>query len=515
MITVADNHLRSNEMNPEKAYDWLRDNSVETAYMVSAAQVLAWDQRTYMPGAGHAHRAEQMAIMAKLLHGRTTDSLIGERLADVEGSDMVADPLSAAAVNVREWRRDYDRSARIPQKLAMDLARETAQGESVWEAARPRNDWDAFVPHLARIVTLLREKASALGYENEPYDALLDEYEPGETAEGVRVVFDSLREGLVDLLDRIRGSARKPDESKLKGNFDIRAQKMLTEKLVADIGYDLAGGRVDVAAHPFTIGIGPGDVRITTRFDREHFGSALFGSLHEAGHGIYEQGLPGEHWGTPRGSVASLGIHESQSRMWENIVGRSRAFWEYGYGVLEQHLGPIEGADLDTLVLAINSVKPSLIRVEADEITYNLHILLRFELELALVRGELAAGDLPDAWNQKMRDYLGVIPPDVSAGVMQDVHWSAGLIGYFPTYTLGNLYAAQMFRKADDDLGGLAGRFSKGDFAPLLQWLREHVHEPGGTYRPRDLVRRITGEELDSGHFTAYCEAKYGSLYDL
>lgn len=502
-------------MNPDKAYEWLRNNSIETAYIVSGAEVLAWDQRTYMPPKAHPHRAEQMAMMAKLLHERSTDAQIGERLSIVEGSDLVADPLCPAAVNVREWRRDYDHSTRIPQRLATELARVTAQGESAWEVARPNNDWEAFAPHLSRTLELLREKAEVIGYDGEPYDALLDRYEPGETARALRGLFETLREYLVGLVRRIEGSAKEPDEPLLTGDFPLEGQRALSEEIAGALGYDMEAGRLDQAAHPFTIGIGPGDVRITTRYDRTRFCSALFSSMHEAGHGIYEQGLPADHWGTPRGSVASLGVHESQSRLWENVVGRSAAFWEQGIDVLRKHLRGFDGVAAEDLLLAINAVRPSLIRVESDEVTYNLHILLRFEIELALLAGDLGPRDLPDAWNEKMKEYLGVTPPDVGSGVMQDVHWSAGLIGYFPTYTLGNLYAAQMFARADDELGGLAGRIASGDFSPLLEWLREHVHEPGGTYRPRDLICRITGAPLDPSFFIDYCEEKYSRLYDL
>jgi len=502
-------------MTPDDAYGWLRDHSVETAYMVSTAEVLAWDQRTSMPPKGQAHRCEQMAAMAKLLHERATDRRIGDRLAAVEGSDLLADPVSPAAVNVREWRRDYDRSTRIPQRLAVELARATAGGEARWEAARPGNDWAGFAPALGTIVELLREKAEAMGYRDEAYDALIDDYEPGETAASVEAVLGSLRGPLVELVRRIGGSDRRPRRSILEGSFPVERQRRLITTVVSSIGYDLEAGRIDVAAHPFTVGIGPGDVRITNRYSGRLFSPAFYGALHEAGHGLYEQGLPAAHWGTPRGQVASLGVHESQSRLWENMVGRSRGFWEHFFPLARRRLRGFGAVDLDTLWFAVNAVEPSLIRVEADEVTYNLHILLRFELELALLRRELAVAELPEAWNAKTREYLGIEPPDVAGGVMQDVHWSAGLIGYFPTYTLGNIYAAQLFRRADEELGDLQGRFAKGDFASLLGWLRERVHEPGGTHRPRELLARVTGRALDAGCFLDYCEEKYGRLYGL
>jgi len=502
-------------MKPKRAYEWLRQHSVETMYFASAAEVLAWDQRTHIPPKGHAHRAEQMAALAKLLHERSTDPRIGDRLAEVEGSEVIADPLSAEAANVREWRRDYDRSTRISERLAVELARATTEGETAWEAARPRNDWAAFEPHLARILDLLVERAEALGYEGEPYDALLDDYEPGETAATLEPLFARLREEFVDLIGRIRDSEVEADRALLSAHFPRDDQERFLMRTIAGLGYDLEAGRVDVTAHPFTVGIGPGDVRITTRYLEDFFPAALFGAIHEAGHGMYEQGLPGENWGTPAGNPASLGVHESQSRMWENLVCRSAGFWRHAFPLARETFGALADVDEQRFVLALNGVEPSLIRVEADEVTYNLHILVRFEIELALLRRDLGVGDLPGAWKEKMKKYLGVQPAEVKDGAMQDVHWAAGLIGYFPTYTLGNVYAAQLYREAAGELGDLQEMFSAGEFAPLLGWLRENVHRRGGIFPPRELIRQVTGAEPDPEHLIRYCREKYGELYHL
>jgi carboxypeptidase Taq len=502
-------------MSPEQAYAWLEQHSVQTSYLASAAELLAWDQRTYIPRKGHSHRAEQMAAMAKLLHERSTDPRIGERLAEVEGTDLVADPVSAEAANVREWRRDFDKSTKIPERLAVELARATTAGETAWETARPQSDWAAFEPHLSRILELSVERAEAIGYAGEPYDALLDDYEPGETAATLEPLFERLRAAFVGMIERIAASPVRPDTGLLKRHYPQRDQQRFLNRVIAELGYDLEAGRVDVTAHPFTVGIGPGDVRITTRYLEDFLPAALFGAIHEAGHGMFEQGLPAERFGTPAGSAPSLGIHESQSRMWENLVCRSAGFWRHALPQAVETFDALAEVDSDRFLLAVNAVTPDLIRVEADEVTYNLHILVRFELELALLRGDLPVADLPGAWNDKMKDYLGVSPDDVASGAMQDVHWAAGLIGYFPTYTLGNVYAAQIYDEAGEELGDLQEQFAGGEFAPLLGWLRENVHTRGGILTPRDLIREITGSDPDPTHLIAYCESKYGELYEL
>jgi carboxypeptidase Taq len=502
-------------VTPEAAYRWLVEYSLETAYMKSMGRVLGWDQRTHIPAKGHDHRHNQFAMLAKWVHVRATDPRVGEALARAEASDLVADPKAAAAVNLREWRRDFDRATKIPQELAVALAKATAEGETAWERTRPDNDWETFKPFLVTVVALKREEAQALGYAAEPYDAHLDRFEPGETAAALAPLLGELRVSLLQILEAVQGSRRRPQAEVVRRHFPVEGQERLARLAAQSLGYDFAGGRLDQTAHPFSVDIGPGDVRITTRFDERSFSQAFFGTLHETGHALYDQGLPGNHWGSPLGDPVSLGIHESQSRLWENLVGRSLGFWRFFYPRAQETFTTLRDVPLNTFHFAINGVKPSLIRTEADEVTYNLHILLRFELERALMNGDLAVEDLPGAFDRKMRAYLGLMPPGPGQGVMQDIHWSAGLFGYFPTYTLGNLYAAQFYARAAAELGPLEEEFARGDFAPLLAWLREKIHRQGQRLWARPLVREVTGEELTPRYLVRYLQKKFGALYDF
>ncbi len=491
-------------MIPQAAYDWLVQHSRETAHLKSMAGLLAWDQRTQIPPKGHKHRNAQRTLVARWIHERETNSEIGANLAVVEDSYLVRDGGSVAAVNVREWRRAYDRVTKIPRDLAVALAQAAAEGELVWEQTRPRNDWQTFEPYLERLVKLKLEEAQALGYSGEPYDALLDEYEPGGTAARLEPILAQLRDALVLLLTAVREVDAPPNNSCLHQFSPRPAQEDLARTAAEQLGYDFAAGRLDPTAHPFAVGLGPGDVRITTCYDEYFFSMGFFGVIHETGHALYEQGLPSEHWGTPMGKAASLGIHESQSRLWENFVARSSGFWQHFYPLAQLKLPDFRGVAPEIFIRAVNQVQPSLIRTEADEVTYNLHIFLRFELERQLLGGDLNVGDLPSAWNERMEAYLGLVPPDFSQGVMQDVHWAGGHIGYFPTYTLGNLYAAQFYARAERDLGDLQEHFARGEFAPLLTWLRQNIHRQGSRWRPQDLVRQVTGEELQARYLIEY-----------
>jgi carboxypeptidase Taq len=520
-------------MTAREAYDLLLAFQRDTAYLASMGALLHWDQRTQTPPAGQAHRAQQLAALAKQLHARQTDPRIGDCLAAVEGSQagaeggVTSDPESAEAANVREWRRAYNRTVRIPEALAVELARTASEGQTAWELARPLNDWNGFKPYLKRIVELKREEADCLGFQHEPYDALLDDFEPGETAADLKPVFDALLPRTVALLDRIRDKVADParparptrkDMPALCGPVPPSRQEAFIRQVVNGIGYSFDQGRMDPTAHPFCIRIGPGDTRITTRFDEHDFCPALFSSIHETGHALYCLGLPSERFGEPAGTEVSLGIHESQSRLWENLVGRSTGFWRHFYPKAQAAFPSLEGVALDDFLFAVNQSRPGLIRVDADELTYNLHVMLRFELELALVRKDLDVDDLPEAWNERMRKYLGIVPPDCASGVMQDVHWSAGLIGYFPTYTLGNIYAAQLYATACKDLGGreaMEESFARGEFRPLLDWLRTNIHARGSILKPRELIKRVTGEDVNPLHLTDYLERKYGRLYGL
>ena len=501
-------------MTPETAYAELIQRTKEAAVLASCSAVLGWDERTYMPRNGSAFRGDQMALLARMTHEMSTAPQVGEALATVEGSAIVADP--AAAINVREIRRAYDRAIKVPKELVEELARVTTRAQQAWQEARQANDFPAFRPWLEKVVALKREEANAVGFADHPYDALLDEYEPGATARGVNEVFAKLADDLVPLIAAIGQSTRKPRRDVLEREYPVDAQKVFAEGAAAAIGFDFKSGRLDVTTHPFCSGIGPGDCRITTRYNPRFFNEAFFGVLHEAGHGIYEQGLPAVHFGTALGSYCSLGIHESQSRLWENQVGRGRPFWEGFFPKAQRAFpGVLGDVSLDDFYFAINEARPSFVRVEADEVTYNLHIILRFELELALLTGDLKPADVPAAWNEKFAARFGLTPPDDKLGCLQDIHWSMGGIGYFPTYTLGNLYAAQFMAAARAQLPDLDADFRRGEFGRLKKWLTNHIHWSGRSYRSEELCRRVAGEGLRHEPLMTYLREKYGRLYDL
>jgi carboxypeptidase Taq len=505
-------------MTPEAAYADLICRVKDAAVLGSCAGVLGWDERTYMPHHGSAHRAEQMALLARIGHGMMTAPEIGERLGQVEGSALVADSEFDAAANVREIRRSYDRATKLPPDLVEELARTTTRAQQAWQEARAASDFAAFRPWLEKIVALKRREADCIGFTGHPYDALLDEYEPGATTAEITALFAELARDLVPLVGAITTAPKQPDRSILEREFPVELQKVFGRTAAAAIGYDFQAGRLDVTTHPFCSGIGPGDVRITTRYHANRFGDSFLGILHESGHGIYEQNLPAEHFGTPLGSAASLGIHESQSRLWENQVGRGRPFWDY-FLPLARAVFPdsLRDAADDDFYFAVNAVRPSFIRVEADEATYNLHIILRFEMEQALLTGDLKPADVPAAWNEKFQRAFGLTPPNDAQGCLQDIHWSFGGLGYFPTYTLGNLYAAQFMEQARKDLGGtdLDEDFRRGRFGRMKGWLNEKVHRPGQRYRAGELCRRVTGRPLSHRPFVAYLRGKYGPLYGV
>jgi carboxypeptidase Taq len=542
-------------MDVPQAYDELIGRSKEQALLGSCSALLSWDEQTYLPERGAAHRSGQMALLAGLHHERATDPRIGELLEFLEGSDRPLAAGSVTAVNIRELRRAYDRRVRLPRALVEELARITSLAQAEWVVARSASDFGRFRPWLERIIQLKREEAACLARvsrttgnqlpgdsasagsaEDCPsslesaYDPLLDEYEPGANSADLAVVFQALERELVPLVAAITEAARRRaaetagsagattpgGEAILTRLFPRDRQKIFGETVAAAIGFDFKRGRLDVAAHPFCSGIGPGDCRITTRYDEHQFSDAFFGVLHEVGHALYEQGLDPEHYGTPMGEAVSLGVHESQSRLWENAVGRGRAFWAHWFPMAQRVFREaLADVSFEAFHAAINHVAPSLIRVQADEATYNLHIIVRFELERALLTGNLAVADLPAAWNDKYRETLGVTPRNDAEGCLQDIHWSAGLIGYFPTYTLGNLYAAQLYAQAQADLGGLDEPFARGDFSGLLGWLREKVHTHGQRFRPANLIEHITGSKPDHRPLIDGLRRKYGELYGI
>ena len=488
----------------------------QACLLYTAGAVLDWDERTKMPAANAEYRAEQTTLLSGLLHQRWTDKAFVGKVAELAAGPLSADGDSDSAVMIRRIKRQVEKKTKLPQSLVEELTRTAVLGQSAWEKARRNNDFAHFLPWLTRTYELKRQQAEALGYRQTAYDALLDDYEPEELTANVGRVLAELRSKLVPLVAAIAGSKRRPEVAVLAREYPVDAQEAFGKEAAAAIGFEFDRGRLDVTAHPFCTTLGPHDCRITTRFDGHFFNAAFFGILHEAGHGIYEQGLPPDRFGLPLGEAVSLGIHESQSRMWENLVGRSRAFWRHFYPAAQARFpASLTGVDAETFYFAINDVRPSLIRVEADEATYNLHILIRFELEQALLSGDLPPADAPAAWNDKYRQYLGIASETDANGVMQDVHWAAGLVGYFPTYTLGNLYAAQFFAAADRELGGLHAQFARGEFRPLRQWLREKIHCHGQRYTSAELVKQVTGQELSSAPLMKHLKDKYGELYGV
>ncbi|MFV2065962.1 MAG: carboxypeptidase M32 [Pirellulales bacterium] len=500
----------------ERAYEQLVLHARETALLASIEGLLGWDERTMLPTQGGPYRAEQMSFLAGEIHRRQTDPRVGEWLAELDGSNLIANPHSDAGATVRGIRRRHERQAKLPQSLVEELARTAVLGQQTWTVAREANDFARLAPLLEKTFRLKREQAEAIGYEECRYDALLDDFEPYGRTSQIVPLLAGLRNALVPLIDQIRGAPRRPRSNVLTGNFPEEIQRCFSHSIAQKIGFDFRRGRLDTTHHPFCGGAGPHDVRITTRYDPQHVTSALFGTLHEAGHGIYEQGLPNDAYGLPLGEAVSLGIHESQSRLWENQIGRGRPFWDCFYTQTQQTFAPqLNDVTLDDFYFAINEVRPSLIRVEADEATYNLHVLIRFELERALLDDQLQVADLPAAWNEAYRAALGIEPETDRDGLMQDIHWSAGLIGYFPTYALGNLYAAQFFEKAEEDIDGLATQVRQGAFHPLAHWLQSNIHTHGQRFTAAELVNRVTGRPLAHQALIEHLTQKLGSLYGI
>jgi len=478
----------------------------------SISAVLGWDQETYMPGKAIGWRSEQLAWLAGQVHRKETAREIGDLLKELEGC-APADDRERALIHVA--RREYRRASVFPEDYVVEKTRHISQAQNAWVKAREQDNFAMFQPFLEKNFEYARRDAEYLGYEGHPYDALLDLYEPEMRVDEIKSLFDPLGEYLASLVRRI-GDKEPGGTDFLNRSCPVEGQEALGKEILRIIGYDFDRGRLDPTAHPFTTELGPDDVRVTTRYDEFEFTSNLFSVIHEGGHALYEMGVDPDLAETFLGQGTSLGIHESQSRLWENLLGRSRAFCE-GFLPLFRKTFPRVFGDVDgeTLYRGINRVHPSFIRVEADEVTYSLHVILRFNLELALLEGSLAVKDLPEAWNGESQRLLGIVPDRVSLGVLQDVHWSHGLIGYFPTYALGNLYGAQFLRIMKRDLPDLEGMLSRRECAPALEWLRTNIHRHGSVYSASELCRRVTGEPLDYRYFINYLEEKYSPLYGV
>jgi len=490
----------------------------EIADLGHAMGLLSWDQETHMPRAGGGARARLQATLAGVRHARLVAPELEETL---ERCAARAEPESALAAQVREARRILGRVRCIPERLARAQAEAAAAGHEAWTAARAARDFAPFRPALERLVQLAREEAGLLTAPGAPlagcglYDAFLDEHEPGARVGDVGLLLGDLARELVPLVRAAAASGRRPDPGAARGEFAPERQLAFAREIAERFGFDFARGRIDAAPHPFCSGFGRDDVRLTWRYDAHDLRPALFGILHEAGHGLYEQNLPSEWQRTPIGGAVSLGVHESQSRLWENLVGRSRAFWIWALPRLHASFPGARGIALDALLPLLHTAEPSLIRVEADQGTYDLHVCVRFELERALFAGELEVADLPAAWDEAYARTLGLHPRDAAEGVLQDIHWSMGAFGYFPTYTLGNLIAAQLFAAARAELGELDALFARGEFRPLREWLGERIHRHGSFHPAAELVRRATGRALSSADYLAQRRADVREYYGV
>lgn len=476
-----------------------------------AAAMMDWDMQTYMPPGGGAARAAHLGILTRMSHEQFTSDEVGKWIEEARAS-VSGDSDDAALLRV--VKREFDLKTKVPASLVAEKISLSAEAHEVWVQARQANDFGKFEPYLEKMFEFCRQEAEHLGYKNEIYDALLDQYEEGATAEDCRRMFGTVRDPLSSLVKEITEHGKRTDDHLLYGDWEVEKQKEFTEFLLNEIGFDMSRGRQDTAPHPFCTGWSVNDIRLTTRY-KKYLPSAIFGTLHEAGHGMYEQGSPVKWDRTPLAGGVSLGIHESQSRTWENIVGRSRAFWKRFLHVLQSHFRAIDAFDVDTFYRAINRVQPSLIRVEADEVTYNLHIIVRFEIETEVLSGKMKVSDMPDAWNDKYRQYLGITPPNDSDGCMQDVHWSAGLVGYFPTYCMGNLLSYQFWSKLEQDLGNTDVLIEAGEFDKIRGWLTDKIYSKGKSVPPRDLVKQVTGKEMGAEDYLNALTSKYKEIYAL
>ncbi len=485
----------------------LRERLSRITDLGHAAAILEWDQETYMPAGAAEGRARQIATLRSLAH----DILISEETGTL--LEQAAPESAIDADLVRVTKKDYDKATRVPSSLIAELAEASGLSKGAWQEARENDEFSKFAPHLSKIVDLTIQHAEALGYEESPYDALLDQYEEGMTAAGVTRVFSELKADLIPLVSRIAESPATCDGI-VHREFPRDAQWKLGMQVIEKMGYNTHYGRQDFSTHPFSTAFSITDVRITTRMEDRFFNPGFFGTLHEAGHAMYEQGIDMALEGSPLADGTSLGMHESQSRMWENLIGRSRPFWDYCFPHARKAFPDALGSETtDTFYKAINTVFPSLIRVEADEVTYNLHIMLRFELEQDMIAGKIRIQDLPEEWNDRMESWLGVRPSKDSDGVLQDIHWSLGAIGYFPTYALGNLMSTQLFNAAKKAIPDLDAKTAQGDFSALLDWLRTNVHQHGRRKTAGQILLDATGSELSSESWMHYAQSKFGELY--
>lgn len=499
----------------EEKLSKLKSILAEVSDLENAAALLGWDQQTYMPSGGAEARGNQIATLRSIAHIKTTSPEAGKLLEDLNAEAVDLDPDSDDACLIKAAIYDYEKATRVPAEFVAEQARVITLANSVWIEARQKSDFSIFQPHLEKIVEISKRFISFYPPKEHPYDTLLDQFERGLKTADIQVIFKGLRQEQVKLIHAL-SSRPQVDDSFLHLDFDEKKQWDFGVEVISRFGYDWKRGRQDKATHPFTTHFSVNDVRVTTRVDPKFLNSMLFGSMHEAGHAMYNQGISQAFERTPLANGASLGVHESQSRLWENLVGRSLPFWQFFYPRLQEYFpSQLGNVDLMTFYKGINKVNPSLIRVEADEATYNLHIMLRLEIELGLIEGNIEVKDLPEIWNARMKEYLGLTPPNDAKGVLQDIHWSWGYIGYFSTYSLGNIISVQLWDKINQDIPDLPDLIRAGKFDALLGWLREKVHQYGRKYQPQELVQKVTGSKIDPAPYMRYLKNKYSAIYGL
>ena len=493
------------------AYSQLLDRYGRIANVGHAQGLLSWDQQVMMPSGGTPARSRQLSTLSAIGHELLVDEETGRLLSEMDDAELTAEQ----AATVREIRREYEREVQVPTELVERISRTSSEALEAWEQAKENDEFDTFAPHLRELVELKREYAEQIDPDREPYEVLFEEYEPCLPLDHATRILDRVREQLVETIEEIKTSDADVTTDAFAGSYDADRQEQLARDALDLLGYDWDRGRLDTSAHPFTSGT-QFDSRITTRFDESDPLGALTSTIHEFGHATYQLGLPTDDYGTPLGEARDLSVHESQSRLWENHVGRSRAFWELFLPTFKSQFPGAENVSVQEAYEAANQVyEDNLIRVEADELTYHLHILIRFEIERALIAGDLDVAEVPEVWNDTYEQYLGVRPDTDAEGCLQDIHWSHGNFGYFPTYTLGSVMAAQLFDAADEDIPDLDGNVRRGEFEPLHEWLTDNVHRHGKLYETNELVEEATGSEFTAEAFLGYVDRKYGTLYDL
>lgn len=481
-------------------------------YLQSISSLMHWDMRVNIPKKGVAHRGEVLGYISGEIYKLQTSDRIKEF---IDYFNLIEDLDDVTKAMVEKTTKDYNQTKKIPEDRYKGYVIAVSNSEAAWEDAKDKSDFNLFQPHLERIVAFNKEFVDYWGYDKNKYDTLLDFYEPGITVDRLDKVFGELRDAIVTLLEKVQNSKVKTNPEVFTKNFPKKDQEEFGLLVLKQMGFDFEAGRLDESVHPFTINFNNKDVRITTKYHEDDFRSALFGTIHEGGHALYEQNIPDELSSTLLNTGVSMGIHESQSRYYENILGRSKEFWKYFYPEVQKRFKQFDGMSLEEFYREINDVRPSLIRIEADELTYSLHIIIRYEIEKALINGEVEVKDMPRVWNEKYKEYLGVEPGKDSEGVLQDVHWSGGMFGYFPSYALGNLYGAQFLSKMLRDLPNYYGDIEEGRLGDIKNWLKENIHRHGSIYKPAELLKMVTGEELTAKYFIDYLNKKYSEIYEF